>query len=291
MPKHCLEVSDLEKHYTTRMGLRRIRAVDGVSLFLESGEILGFLGPNGAGKTTTIKCILGLSRPTSGSVRIWGKPPAARDVRSRIGFVPENPSYETCFTPLELLQAFSDMRGLKQDSRLMYALLERVGLSGWETTRIDRFSKGMRQRLSLALALQSQPDMLVLDEPTGGLDPLARKEFRDIILEENRRGATVFLSSHLLSEVETVCDRAVILSKGRKVREGSMDELLRRERLYSITYRLPGSETEEKHIRAAEADLQREIDAIRGREGTVLSVERAGRSLEEVFLEVTGEER
>ncbi|MBD3369752.1 ATP-binding cassette domain-containing protein [Candidatus Fermentibacteria bacterium] len=291
MSGSCIEVVDLQKHYPTRMGLRRIRAVEGISFSLRNGDILGFLGPNGAGKTTTIKCILGLLRPTSGSVRLWGEPPAAAKVRQRIGFVPENPTYESCFTPLEFLRTFSEMRGLDQGSDFMLGLLGRVGLSGWETTRIDRFSKGMRQRLSLALALQSQPDVLVLDEPTGGLDPLARKEFRDIILEESRRGAAVFLSSHLLSEVEAICDRAVILSQGRKVSEGSMEELLRKKSPYTIRFSLPGSTPVEKRLEGGESELQKEIDSIRRRDGTILAVERTGRSLEEVFLEVTGEER
>ncbi|RKZ05118.1 ABC transporter ATP-binding protein, partial [Candidatus Fermentibacteria bacterium] len=154
----------------------------------------------------------------------------------------------------------------------------------WEEVRIRNFSKGMKQRVSLALALQSEPELLIMDEPTGGLDPAARKEFRDIILEENRRGVSVFLSSHLLSEVETICDRAVILSKGKKVIEGKLDELMRTEDHYRIEYRV-SDEPEELEIHAAL--LQNTIDDLRGRGYSIISVNPLYRSLEEVFLSAT----
>ncbi|OPL18530.1 MAG: hypothetical protein AVO35_04150 [Candidatus Aegiribacteria sp. MLS_C] len=286
-----LSVRKLGKTFPRRLGLSSFRAVDSVDIQMSSGEILGFLGPNGAGKTTTIKCVLGLLRPSSGSISLWGEPPGSRGARRRIGFVPENPDYEDIFTPLELLSMFASMRGLDQDDRKERVLLSRVGLSGWERTRLRSFSKGMRQRVSLALALQSGPDLLVLDEPTGGLDPAARKEFRDIILEENRRGASVFLSSHLLSEVETVCHRAVILAKGRKVSEGTMEELLRTEDTYSVRYAAAEEGPEDvTEVRVPGDLLQSTIDEIRGRGLPIVSVAPVYRSLEEVFLTATGEE-
>jgi ABC-2 type transport system ATP-binding protein len=282
-----LEVSGLTKVYRKSLGIKSFTAVDSVSFNVNPGEIMGFLGPNGAGKTTTIKCMLGLLKPSDGSVALWGLRPACSRVRSRIGYVPENPDYEDSFSPMEFLGMFASMRGLDTGKPGMNALLDRVGLNGWGTTRIRNFSKGMRQRLSLALALQSKPDMLIMDEPTGGLDPIARKEFRDIILEERDRGASIFLSSHLLSEVETICDRAVILHRGRKVREGSLRELLGGAEIYRIVWTpSAGGGTVEERL---DRDLvQGRIDSLRAAGADILEVREAFRSLEEVFLSATG---
>ena len=289
MAHHPLRVNDLEKSFQKKLGLSSFKAVDSVSFTLERGEILGFLGPNGAGKTTTIKCILGLLKPSGGNVELWGARPAEPSVRRRIGYVPENPDYEDIFTPMEYLVMFSSMRKLGMNKETMRAILERVGLSGWENQRLRSFSKGMRQRLSLALALQSRPDLLIMDEPTGGLDPVARKEFRDIILEENRRGASVFLSSHLLSEVETVCSRAVILARGEKVAEGQLEDLMRTEDLFKVTYLLPQEEvTEEKEMQVSSEILQKTLDNLRGDGYSIVGVSPVYRSLEDVFLTVTG---
>lgn len=288
MPSAPLKIENLVKNYPRRLGLSSFTAVDGVSLSLSEGQILGFLGPNGAGKTTTIKCILGLLKPSSGRIRLYGAAPASAEVRRRLGFVPENPDYEDAFTPQEFLTMFASMRGLESDAAGRSRLLERVGLSGWEDTRIKSFSKGMRQRMSLALALQSVPDLIVMDEPTGGLDPLARKEFRDIILEEHDCGATIFLSSHLLSEVETVCDRAVILSRGRLVRQGSMEELLTAESAFGITWS-PGDSSEVRSESLSEAGLQKRLDELRAAGASILEVGPRSLSLEEVFLSATEE--
>lgn len=284
MEDYPLQVKELEKSFKKKLGLSSFKAVDAISFHLSPGEILGFLGPNGAGKTTTINCVLGLLKPSGGTVSLWGSQPAASQVRRRIGYVPENPDYDDLFTPLEFMMMFSSMRRLNMSRDRIYAILDRVGLSKWEEVRIRNFSKGMKQRVSLALALQSEPELLIMDEPTGGLDPAARKEFRDIILEENRRGVSVFLSSHLLSEVETICDRAVILSKGKKVIEGKLDELMRTEDHYRIEYRV-SDEPEELEIHAAL--LQNTIDDLRGRGYSIISVNPLYRSLEEVFLSAT----
>lgn len=289
MEKFPLQVKDLHKTFHRKLGLSGFKAVDSLGFHLSGGEILGFLGPNGAGKTTTIKCILGLLKPSSGGISLWGDPPASSSVRRRIGYVPENPDYEELFTPMELMMMFSSMRGLDMGVDRAESILSRVGLAGWEKDRLKNFSKGMRQRVSLALALQSEPDMLIMDEPTGGLDPAARKEFRDIILQENARGASVFLSSHLLSEVESVCHRAVILAEGRKVAEGGMEELLRTEDNYLVTYRLPESDQgEAMEMTVTEASLQGTIDELRGNGCTIVRVAPVYRSLEEVFLSATG---
>ncbi|MCK4506745.1 MAG: ABC transporter ATP-binding protein, partial [Candidatus Aegiribacteria sp.] len=192
------------------------------------------------------------------------------------------------FTPLEFMTMFASMRKLDMKKDHMVSILGRVGLEAWVNVRIRNFSKGMKQRMSLALALQSQPFLLIMDEPTGGLDPAARKEIRDVILEENQRGASIFLSSHLLSEVETICDRAVILANGKIVTEGHLDDLLRTEDLFSISFSIPGTESdipEEKKVRVA--DLQKTIDELRQVGNNILEVKPVYRSLEEVFLSAT----
>ncbi len=283
-----VKVDNLEKTFRKSLGFSSFKAVDSLSFQVNNGEILGFLGPNGAGKTTTIKCILGLLKPTSGNVLLWNDFPASGSVRMRIGYVPENPDYEDIFTPLEFMTMFSSMRKLDISKDQMISILGRVGLEEWVNVRIRNFSKGMKQRMSLSLALQSKPELLIMDEPTGGLDPAARKEFRDVILEENSRGATIFLSSHLLSEVETICDRAVILAKGKKVTEGNLDDLLRTEDMFSISFTVHGAETDmPENKKVTSADLQKTIDELRKNGQNILEVKPVYRSLEEVFLSAT----
>ncbi len=289
MSNFPLQVDNLSKKFPGKKGMGTVHAVSGVSFNVESGEIVGFIGHNGAGKTTTIKCILGLLRQTGGTVRLWNSLPADSKVRRRIGYVPENPDYDQSFSPLEYLSMFASMRGLSGSSGDWTALLGRVGLSGWEKTVVKQFSKGMRQRMSLALALQSRPDFLVMDEPTGGLDPVARKEFRDIILEENQRGASVFLSSHILSEVETVCHRAVMLSGGKLVSQGSMKELLGGEQTYRILAEA-GDTQDTVEFLVPERELQEKIDALRGKNLKVMKVELVLKTLEEVYLTARGGE-
>lgn len=280
-----VSVEHLVRTFQIKAGLARIDAVKDVSFHLEPGEILGFLGHNGAGKTTTMKCVLGLLHPTSGRTRVWGLPPGSPGARARLGYVPENPDYDSSFSSLELLRAFAGMRRLQESDADRTRLLERVGLRGWEHIRLKNYSKGMRQRLSLALALQSKPGLLILDEPTGGLDPVARKEFRDIILEENERGASIFLSSHLLSEVESICHRVIILNHGKVVRTGTLRELLGGEETHRVTYIEDGT-TRETTVPTDE--LQAAIDMLRGRGLPVTGVERTWKTLEEVFLSATG---
>jgi len=255
-----LVVEGIDKKYTRN--LHFFRALDNVSFSLKSGEILGFLGPNGAGKTTMIKCILGLLFPTQGKILLWNRPPAHHKVRQLIGYVPESPDYEDTFSPMEFLQGFAHMRGYNQSGTEMIELLGRVGLTGWENVRIRQFSKGMKQKLSLAIALQFKPELIIMDEPTGG------------------------------SEVETVCHRAIILSRGKIVRQGSMEELLRTENEYRILYRTgPGEDStySEEEITVHEKRLQSEIESLQARGCEIRGVGQIYRSLEDVFLSATGE--
>jgi ABC-2 type transport system ATP-binding protein len=223
-----LSIEGLHKVYRDPMTLRPFAAVNGISLALERGEIFGLLGPNGAGKTSTIKMILGLSRPTSGAVRIEGRDPRDPEARRHLGYLPENPCFYDHLTATEYLDLTGSLFGLPREERRARgaALLERLGLGPHAAKALRTFSKGMTQRLGLAQALLNHPTLLVLDEPMSGLDPVGRAEVKRLLREERGRGATVLLSSHVLAETETLCDRVGILAKGRLVETGSVPGLL-----------------------------------------------------------------
>ncbi|HWF37389.1 MAG TPA: ABC transporter ATP-binding protein [Candidatus Acidoferrales bacterium] len=199
-------------------------AVRGLSLTVRRGEIFGFLGPNGAGKSTSIKMLLGLAKPTSGEALILGFPPSNVEVRRRIGYLPENFRFYEWLTPVELLELHGRLSGVpgnKLEGRIP-ALIELVGLTPHSDKRLQNFSKGMLQRIGLAQALIHEPDLIFLDEPTSGLDPLGRRMVRDIIRAQRDRGATVFLNSHLLSEIEITCDQVVFIREGEVVTSRDM---------------------------------------------------------------------
>ena len=223
-----LAVSDLAKTFRKPFTGRAVEAVRGVSFAVERGEIFGFLGPNGAGKTTTIKMLTGLIAPTRGSASIFGIPAPSPEAMGRVGFLPENPYVYPYLTPREfvaLCGRLSGVRGASLDARVV-AVLERVGVAYAMDRAVRTMSKGMLQRVGLAAALVHEPELLVLDEPMSGLDPAGRKEVRDLIEGEQRAGRTVFFSSHILSDVEMLCDRVCILRRGEVVVAGRMDELL-----------------------------------------------------------------
>lgn len=206
----------------------RAEAVSGVTLRVERGTVHGLLGPNGAGKTTTLKMLLGLVRPSGGVFRIGGAPAHDPGARARLGFLPEQPYYPQQLTAGEVLSLHVRLRGgdPRAATAEMLELLERVGLEDRASTRLSRFSRGMLQRLGLAVALLGSPDVVVLDEPASGLDPVGQRDVRDIILDMRARGAGVLLSSHQLSEIETVCDDVTILHKGTVAARGDINELL-----------------------------------------------------------------
>ncbi|RJQ29315.1 MAG: ABC transporter ATP-binding protein [Peptococcaceae bacterium] len=218
----AIETENLTRLYGSRVGCEQI------SLSIPKGQIFGFLGPNGAGKSTLVKMLTGLLPPTSGRARLFGGPPGDPAARRRIGFLPENFRYQDWLTGRELLDFHASLCRLSKPERRrrIPAVLEMAGLTGREEQRIRTYSKGMQQRLGLACALLADPDLLFLDEPTSALDPLGRREVREIILSLKQAGKTVFLNSHLLSEVEMICDRVAIIRKGRIAAEGSMDKLL-----------------------------------------------------------------
>ncbi|MFQ5596082.1 MAG: ABC transporter ATP-binding protein [Anaerolineae bacterium] len=218
-----IETLELRKVYGNTV------AVDTLSLSVDQGEVFGFLGPNGAGKTTTVKMLLGLVWPTGGQARILDHAPGDPAVMGRVGFLPEHFRFHPWLTATDFLDLHGRLYGLSADQRQQRIpkLLERVGLADRAGTRLSEFSKGMSQRIGLAQALLNEPDLVFLDEPTSGLDPLGRREVRDMIRELRAAGVTIFLNSHLLSEVEITCDRVAIIKQGRVVRVGTLDELTR----------------------------------------------------------------
>jgi ABC-2 type transport system ATP-binding protein len=209
----------------------RTTVVSNLSIEVLQGEVFGFLGPNGAGKTTSIKMLMGLTRPTSGTARLLGRPLGDREAKRRIGFLPELFRFHDWLTGEEFLDFHGKLYGMSADARRrrIPEVLELVGLQGRGGDRLRSYSKGMQQRAGLAQALLNDPQIVFLDEPTSALDPVGRLEVRNIIRALRGEGRTVFLNSHLLSEVETVCDRVAIINHGRVASMGPMMDLLRRE--------------------------------------------------------------
>ena len=215
-----IETENLTKVYGAKT------AVDSVNLSVEKGQIYGFLGPNGAGKSTCIKMLTGLVFPTSGSGSVLGRPLGDVKAREKMGYLPELFRYQDWMTGEDLLNFHTSLFRLPSDPERNKRILERVGLSGQEKYKVGGYSKGMQQRIGLACALLPDPELLFLDEPTSALDPIGRKDVRDIILLLQKEGTTVFLNSHLLSEVEAVSDHITIIDHGTVVKSGSMDDLL-----------------------------------------------------------------
>ena len=227
-----IDVRDLVKSFFIGfLRNKRVDAVRGVSFEVRRGEIFGFLGPNGAGKTTTIKMLTGLIAPSGGEAFLFGERVPSPEARRRIGFLPENPYVYPYLTPrefVELCGRLSGMSGQKLRRRTM-EVLEQVKIAYAADRQVRRLSKGMLQRTGLAAALVSDPEMLILDEPMSGLDPVGRKEVRDLIFAERDQGRTIFFSTHILSDVESMCDRVTILREGKVVVSGAIRQLLRGE--------------------------------------------------------------
>jgi ABC-2 type transport system ATP-binding protein len=226
---HAIETDDLTKDYALGFWRKRpYRALDRLSIQVEQGEVFGFLGPNGAGKTTTLKLLVQLVFPTSGRAEILGHPVGDVSIRRRIGYLPENPYFYDHLTAVELLDYFGRLFGLPADARSsrVSRLLGQVGLDAERRLPLRRYSKGMLQRVGLAQALLNEPEVVFLDEPMSGLDPIGRRMVRELILELRDRGATVFFSSHILADAEAVCSRVAILSGGRLAAAGRLTELL-----------------------------------------------------------------
>src|SRR5512140_3627205 len=232
----AIEVRGLRKDYRSGLGGREVKALAGIDFAVQPGELFGLLGPNGAGKTTTVKILLGLTHATSGDASLLGLP--ARDPESRrsVGYLPEGHRFPGYLTARQTLSVFGRMSGVDHATlkTRIPGLLERVKLGDWIDVRVRKFSKGMTQRLGLASALVHRPEVLLLDEPTDGVDPVGRREIRDILREEAANGATVLLNSHLLSEIERTCDRVAVLRKGTVAAEGRIADLTRTSPRYRL---------------------------------------------------------
>jgi ABC-2 type transport system ATP-binding protein len=293
----ALEFEDLTKEYGS-FGSRRVRALDHFTLQVEAGEIFGFLGPNGAGKTTAIHLAMGFMRPSSGSGRMLGSPFGRATTRRRVGFLAENVAlyHRRAEQLVRFYGALNGMGGsyLRERARLV---LEAVGLRDHANTNVRKFSRGMLQRVGLAQALVNDPELLILDEPTSALDPLARVMVRELLLKARDADKTIFLSSHLLSEVELVCDRVAVLHRGKLVRMGKTADLLQSREQTEITARgisptaFSGSAVLDGVVSfIVPAGTQRAaLERVWRMGGEIVSVNPVRRSLEEIFLEVTSD--
>ncbi len=242
----AIDLHDVVKTYR-----RRVRALQGVSMQVNRGQIFGLLGPNGAGKSTLVKIMLTVVRPTHAAGNILGRPIGHKPTLRRVGYLPENHRFPRYLTGRQVIEFFSALSGVDRPTRKRRSaeLLETVGMSAWGDTKIGQYSKGMMQRIGLAQAMGPDPDLLVLDEPTDGVDPSGRRDIRQVLLSLRERGKTVFINSHLLSELETVCDRVAILVGGKMARQGAISELTAAKQFFLFEL-VPSAELREQ-LRAA----------------------------------------
>jgi ABC-2 type transport system ATP-binding protein len=275
-------------------------------LSVSAGEVFGYLGPNGSGKTTTLKILTGLVFPDAGSATLLGAPLGDRAGRQRLGFLPENPNFYDYLTPREYLDYAGRLFGLDQAQRQGRAreLLEKVGLTGFADVALRRFSKGMLQRMGLAQALVNSPDLVFLDEPMSGLDPIGRRLVREMILDLKAAGKTVFFSTHILSDAETLCDRVALMRAGRLVAVGRLSDILHIDVTHmeilvtgipesALDSLPPGSEKrrtmgERWTLHVPEAQLGAVVQALEKAGGRILSVQPVRQSLEEYFFKEMG---
>jgi ABC-2 type transport system ATP-binding protein len=278
----AISIQNVTKVFPIPFRRETVVAVDNLSLEVAPGHVYGLLGPNGSGKSTTMKIVLGLVRPTSGRTEIFGRDSRQVESREDVGFLPENPYFYKYLTGKETLHFFGRLCGLSGKALKERAgeLLALVGLEDAADRRLGGYSKGMLQRIGLAQALVQDPRLLVLDEPTAGVDPAGSREIRDLILRFKERGITVLLCSHLLSQVQEICDRIGILHRGKLVREGQLDELI------SIQNQT------ELILENASPELLAEIEArIKGAGAKMIEHRRPQTDLERYFLQVTGEKK
>ncbi len=298
-------IESLTKSYPSGWpGRPPLVALTGLSLTVERGEIFGFLGPNGAGKTTTIKILMGLVRPTTGHAVVLGRPAGENESRRRIGFLPESPYFYDYLTAEEFLGFYGQLAGLNRAAMAsrITSLLDLVGLTEARTRQLRKFSKGMLQRIGLAQALIHDPELVILDEPMTGLDPVGRKQVRDLILNLRDRGKTVFFSTHILPDVEMICDRVGMVMKGRLQASGRVDDLVRQS-THSVEIVCQDIKTEESpKLRSCATRILQQgkqwliilpnsdlvdgtVDEIRRQGGRLLSVTPHKASLEDVFFQ------
>ena len=296
MTNWAVDLIDVRKDYP-----RNIQALRGVNIQVGRGEIFGLLGPNGAGKTTLVKIMMTVVRPTHALGTLMGRPLGHRGKLARVGYLPEHHRFPGYLTGHQLLDYYAALarvpRARRRDNARRW--LDRLSMTRWADTRVDKYSKGMMQRLGIAQALMNDPEMVVLDEPTDGLDPVGRREVRELLLELRHAGTTVFLNSHLLSELEMVCDRVAILVEGLVARQGTLRDLTEHTVEYRITVREPigalrdkltalGAEIDGRTVTIKGHDavkLNEAIDVLRGGRATIESVQPHRFSLEDILVE------
>jgi ABC-2 type transport system ATP-binding protein len=300
----AIETLHLAKTYKVGFfGTRTVLALKDLSLQVPSNQIYGLLGPNGAGKSTTIKLVLNLIRPTAGSAKVFGLDAADTAARRNVGFLPENPAPYEYLTGKELVTLGGRLSGLSgaELTTQVKSCIERVGMSDAAGLQIRRYSKGMVQRISLAHALVGKPKLLILDEPTSGLDVLGRQLIRDILLEERQRGTSILFCSHIIPDVEALCDRVAILIGGNLVREGSVSELLSTQRSqmeaiiegldataidgFGVTFSAREAMGARWVLRFEDKDTPRVLEKALASQGKVLELRASKFSLEQMFLE------
>jgi ABC-2 type transport system ATP-binding protein len=274
----AVSIMNLTKVFPMPWKRERLVAVRDVSLDVEEGEVFGLLGPNGCGKSTTLKVLLGLVTPTSGSATVFGYDSRDFPARREVGFLPENPYFYKFLTAMETIRFYGKLCGLSGRALTERAneLLALVGLEDARDRRVGTFSKGMLQRIGLAQAIVQDPRLVVLDEPTAGVDPVGSRQIRDLILALKARGMTVLLTSHLLEQVQEVCDRVGIMARGQLIQQGKLEDLI-----------TVGNQTQYL-VENASAGLNEKIAALIAAEGgTLVASHRPKRTLENVFIEVT----
>jgi ABC-2 type transport system ATP-binding protein len=282
MSTPAVQIEGITKTFPVPLRRQRVMAVKNLSLSVQPGEVYGLLGPNGCGKSTTLKILLGLVTPNSGRALIFGKD--SREYRSRrdVGFLPENPYFYKFLTAAETLAFYGKICGLsgKTLATRIDELIELVGLRDARDRRVGGFSKGMLQRIGLAQALIQDPGLVVLDEPTAGVDPAGSHQIRDLILDLKKRGKTVLLTSHLLEQVQEICDRVGIMARGEMIREGSLDDLVRVKNQTEFV------------IENASPELAAQIQNLVAQSpARLVATRQPERSLESVFLELTAGDR
>jgi ABC-2 type transport system ATP-binding protein len=297
------KVLELEKVYKSyKLGFipKKKQVLKGVSFYVNEGEIFGYLGPNGAGKTTTIKCILNLIFPDAGRITIFGEDSLKPKARQRVGFLPENPYFYDYLTGREFLAFYADLLGIHsriKEEKTGY-LLKLVGMERAADLQLRKYSRGMLQRIGLAQALLNDPALVILDEPMGGLDPIGRKEFRDIIVNLKKEGKTVFLSSHILQDIEMICDRVAIILAGEIINQGYLGDLISEKVLYTEITVAGVPAAEFNHLGESvsqsgdrvllkvyeESNIDRVIQLIQEKKGKIISLVPRTETLEDIFV-------
>jgi ABC-2 type transport system ATP-binding protein len=300
-----IETQNLSKEYTSGFSKQKVNALNDFSFIVNEGEIFGLLGPNGAGKTTLIKILLAITFPTRGNAKIFGTDARNYKAKAKVGYLPENHRFPNYLTGEQVLSYYGQLSGMNPGADMkkrIDEMLSLMNLAQWKNTKIKKYSKGMMQKLGLAQSILSNPDLIFLDEPTDGVDPIGRKEIRDILIDLKSKGKTIFLNSHLLSEVEMICDRVAILNKGDLVKEGNVDGLTKTENVFAIHTVEPlklelkqkilaidsnaGAGENEINTEAGVDNLNKIIDLLRKNKIRIQSVTQKTSTLEELFINV-----